>query len=99
MKTMLKRQLKNFIPYIYKAQEPCIINMSSEAGHLAPRGYTYLTYFVSKHTINMCTQKIRNFLVETPGKEHIRIFMVHTGRMQTVMEKKMYKYCQKSLVN
>lgn len=79
--------LKNFIPYIYKAKEPCIINISSEAGHLAPGGHTYLTYSVSKHAINMYTQKIRNFLVETPDKEHIRIFMVHPGRMETVMGK------------
>jgi NAD(P)-dependent dehydrogenase (short-subunit alcohol dehydrogenase family) len=79
--------LKAFIPYIYKAQGPCIINISSEAGHLGPGGYAYMAYSVSKHAINMYSQKIRNFLAETPGKEHIRLYMVHPGRMQTLMGK------------
>lgn len=77
--------LKKFIPFIYKSDEPCIINITSEAGHLSPEGHVYLAYSVSKHGANMYTQKIRNYLVATPGKEKIRIFMVHPGRMQTVM--------------
>ncbi|WMJ87256.1 SDR family NAD(P)-dependent oxidoreductase [Anaerocolumna sp. MB42-C2] len=77
--------LKEFIPLIYKSHDPCIINITSEAGHLEPGGHNYLAYSVSKHGANMYTQKIRNYLAHTEGKEHIRIFMVHPGRMQTVM--------------
>lgn len=77
--------LKKFIPFIYNSKEPCIINITSEAGHLTPEGHVYLAYSMSKHAVNMYTQKIRNYLVATPGKENVRIFMVHPGRMQTVM--------------
>jgi len=77
--------LKAFIPYIYKSEDPCIINVTSEAGHLEPEGYIYLAYSVSKHAANMYTQKIRNYLVSKYGKGKIRIFMMHPGRMQTVM--------------
>ena len=79
--------LKEFIPYIYKAAEPCIINITSEAGHLTSSGCVYLAYSVSKHGVNMYTQKIRNYLNETEGRKNIRIFMVHPGRMQTAMGK------------
>lgn len=77
--------LKAFIPYIYRSATPCIINITSEAGHLAPGGHNYMAYSISKHAINMYTQKIRNYLTTKPEKEHVRIFMVHPGRMQTVM--------------
>lgn len=77
--------LKKFIPFIYRSKGPCIINITSEAGHLTPEGHVYLAYSISKHGVNMYTQKIRNYLVTTPGKENVRIFMVHPGRMQTVM--------------
>jgi len=77
--------LKSFIPYIYLSPEPCIINITSEAGHLEPYGHNYLAYSVSKHAVNMYTQKIRNYLVNTLGRGKIRIFMMHPGRMQTVM--------------
>ncbi len=77
--------LKAFIPFIYKSQDPCIINITSEAGHLETAGYTYLAYGVSKHAANMYTQKIRNYLVESFGRGKVRIFMMHPGRMQTVM--------------
>lgn len=77
--------LKYFISYVYKAEEPCIINITSEAGHLSPEGHVYPAYSVSKHAVNMYTQKIRNYLVATDSKAHIRTFMVHPGRMQTVM--------------
>ena len=59
--------LKEFIPYIYRSEEPCIINITSEAGHLDPGGHNYLAYSVSKHGANMYTQKIRNYLAHTEG--------------------------------
>lgn len=77
--------LKAFIPFIYKSQDPCIINITSEAGHLGNAGHTYLAYGVSKHAANMYTQKIRNYLVNKYGKGRVRVFMMHPGRMQTVM--------------
>ncbi len=77
--------LKKFIPFIYKAEAPCVINITSEAGHLSSEGHVYMAYSISKHGVNMYTQKIRNYLVTSPGKEKVRIFMVHPGRMQTVM--------------
>lgn len=91
--------LKEFIPYIYQAKEPCIITISSEAGHLAPGGHVYLAYSVSKHGVNMYTQKIRNYLAQTNGYEHIRVFMVHPGRMQTVMGKENAQILPKESAN
>lgn len=76
---------KYFMPLVYASKEPCIINISSEAGHLTVGGYQYLAYSVSKHAVNMYSQQIRNYLASTPNKSHIRLFMLHPGRMNTVM--------------
>lgn len=77
--------LKYFAPLLYRSEEPCILNITSEAGHLVPGGYEYMTYSVSKHAANMLTQQYRNFLHSSPEHQHVRIFMVHPGRMNTVM--------------
>ena len=77
--------LKHFMPFVYRSQAPCVINITSEAGHLKTGLYTYLAYGVSKHGANMYTQKIRNYLAMTPEHANVRIFMVHPGRMNTVM--------------
>lgn len=77
--------LKYFMPLIYRSDDPCIINITSEAGHLKTGLYTYLAYGVSKHGANMYTQKIRNFLASKPEYQKVRIFMMHPGRMNTVM--------------
>ncbi len=77
--------LKYFMPFVYRSDDPCVINITSEAGHLKTGMYTYLAYGVSKHGANMYTQKIRNFLASRPEYEKIRIFMMHPGRMNTVM--------------
>ncbi len=79
--------LKYLIGLIYASGDACIMNISSEAGHLSPHGYNYLAYSVSKHALNMYTQKIRNYLAEEKADKHIRIYMVHPGRMDTVMGK------------
>lgn len=79
--------LKHFMPFVYRSGDPCVINVTSEAGHLKTGLYTYLAYGVSKHGANMYTQKIRNYLAMTPEYSHIRIFMVHPGRMNTEMGK------------
>ncbi len=77
--------LKYFAPLVYRSETPCILNISSEAGHLEPNGWNYIAYSMSKHAENMYTQKIRNYLAHTPGRENVRIFMVHPGRMNTEM--------------
>ena len=80
--------LKYFMPLIYAAKgTPCVINVTSEAGHLKTGFYGCLSYGVSKHGANMYTQKIVNFLRAKPEYKHIRIFMLHPGRMNTVMGK------------
>lgn len=56
--------LKYFIRLLYGSASACIMNITSEAGHLTPEGYNYLAYSVSKHGANMYTQKIRNYLKE-----------------------------------
>lgn len=79
--------LKYFAPFLYRAAKPCILNITSEAGHLKTGLYTYLAYGVSKHGANMYTQKIRNYLAQSPEHAHTRIYMIHPGRMNTVMGK------------
>ena len=79
--------LKYFIPGIYASSKPCIINITSEAGHLEPESYTYLAYSVSKHAANMYSQKIRNYLAQSPEHSNVRLFMLHPGRMFTEMGK------------
>lgn len=77
--------LKYFAPLLYRSTDACIINITSEAGHLDSGGFNYLAYGISKHAANMYSQKIRNYLVRDPEKQHIRLFMMHPGRMNTVM--------------
>lgn len=78
---------KYFIELLYRSVCPCIVNITSEAGHLSPKGYNYLAYSVSKHAANMYTQKIRNYLAEEKKQLHFRVFMIHPGRMDTAMGK------------
>lgn len=79
--------LKYFIHLLYESVDACIMNITSEAGHLTPSGYNYLAYSVSKHAANMYTQKIRNYLTEEKADKHMRIYMIHPGRMDTIMGK------------
>ena len=79
--------LKYFIGLLYASEDACIMNITSEAGHLTPQGYDYLAYSVSKHAANMYTQKIRNYLAEEKADRHMRIYMIHPGRMDTIMGK------------
>ncbi len=79
--------LKYFIRLLYASEDACIMNITSEAGHLSPQGYNYLAYSVSKHAANMYTQKVRNYLAEEQTDRHMRIYMIHPGRMDTIMGK------------
>lgn len=77
--------LKHFAGLVYQSADPCIINVTSEAGHLCPGGYEYMMYSISKHAANMLTQQYRNYLVSNESTKNVRIFMLHPGRMNTVM--------------
>lgn len=77
--------LKYFIGLLYCSGSPCIINITSEAGNLESGGYHYLAYSVSKYAANMYTQKIKNYLDDKKPQSDICIFMLHPGRMQTLM--------------
>jgi len=79
--------LKYFIKLLYRSEDACIINVSSEAGVLDKQGYGYMAYATSKYALNMYTQKVYNYLRIQKPEKTIRVFMTHPGRMDTVMGK------------
>ena len=79
------RVLKYLIPLMYKSESATIINISSEAGHLSGQGHVYMMYSISKHALNMYTQKISNYLKEHRKDKNMKVVMVHPGRMNTDM--------------
>ena len=79
------RVLHYFAPLLYKSTNPVIINITSEGAALKPAGSHYIAYAVSKYALNMYTQKIRNYYHERKNGAPVKIFMVHPGRMNTVM--------------
>lgn len=79
------RVLKEFMPLIYKAKERCIVNVTSEGAKLKKEGSHYIAYSSSKIALNMYTQKIRNYLQAHDDTKDIRVYMIHPGRMDTVM--------------
>jgi NAD(P)-dependent dehydrogenase (short-subunit alcohol dehydrogenase family) len=82
------RVMKFFIPLIYAARgDRWVINISTEGAILRDTGYHYISYSFSKCALNGYTQKIRNYLVSQPDKADIRVYMIHPGRMDTLMGK------------
>lgn len=79
------RVLKEFMPLIYKSKDRCIVNITSEGAKLKKEGSHYIAYSSSKIALNMYTQKIRNYLKAQDDKKDIRIYMIHPGRMDTIM--------------
>lgn len=79
--------LKYFIHLIYRSKDPCIIQVTSEAAQLPEAGYHYMAYSISKYAENMYSQMAYNFCREEKKDQHIRLYMVHPGRMDTVMGK------------
>lgn len=79
--------MKYTMAFLYESKTPCLINISSEAGHLEPEGAIYPAYSTSKHALNMYTQKMRNYLAHDSEKSRVRVYMVHPGRMKTEMGK------------
>jgi NAD(P)-dependent dehydrogenase (short-subunit alcohol dehydrogenase family) len=86
--TGVVRVMKFFMPLVYAAKnERCIMNISSEAAILKDSGYQYASYGTSKCALNGYTQRTRNYLASQPDKADIRMYMIHPGRMDTVMGK------------
>lgn len=79
------RVLHELMPLCYQSAGPQVLNITSEGARLKPQGSHYLGYSISKYALNMYTQKIRNYFAERRGDKNIRVFMVHPGRMNTVM--------------
>jgi NAD(P)-dependent dehydrogenase (short-subunit alcohol dehydrogenase family) len=82
------RVMKFFMPLVYAAKgERCIVNISTEGAVLKDTGYQYVSYGASKCALNGYTQRIRNYISTQEDKKDIRIYMIHPGRMFTVMGK------------
>ncbi len=79
------RVLKEFMPLLYKGKDRCIVNITSEGARLKKEGSHYIAYSGSKIALNMYTQKILNYLQAHDDTKDIRVYMVHPGRMDTVM--------------
>ncbi len=77
--------LKKFMPLIYKGSDRCIVNISTEGAKLKTEGSHYIAYSASKIALNLYTQKIRNYLSAREDTKDIRVYMIHPGRMFTVM--------------
>jgi len=82
------RVMKFFTPLVYAASgDRCIMNISSAGATATDTGYAYASYTASKSAVNHYTQKMRNYLATQPDKADIRVYMIHPGRMDTVMGK------------
>jgi len=82
------RVMKFFMPLVYVAPgDRCIINISTEGTILKDTGHQYASYAASKCAVNGYTQRMRNYFASQPDKADIRVYMIHPGRMDTVMGK------------
>jgi NAD(P)-dependent dehydrogenase (short-subunit alcohol dehydrogenase family) len=82
------RVIKYFLPLVYAAKEKrCIINITSEAAVLKDTFHKNAGYSATKGALNCYTQRLRNYFVATEDKKDIRVYMIHPGRMNTVMGK------------
>jgi NAD(P)-dependent dehydrogenase (short-subunit alcohol dehydrogenase family) len=82
------RVMKFFMPLVYLAQgDRCIVNISSEGAVLKDTGHQYAVYGASKNALNGYTQRMRNYLASREDTADIRVYMIHPGRMFTVMGK------------
>ena len=79
------RVLKYFAPLLYRGTDRCIVNITTEGARLNPAGSHYIAYSASKIALNLYTQKIRNYLASRADPSDIRVYMIHPGRMFTVM--------------
>lgn len=77
--------LKAFMPLVYKGQDRCLVNITTEGVKMRSEGSHYIAYACSKSAMQMYSQKIRNYLAAREDTKDIRVFMVHPGRMFTIM--------------
>jgi len=77
--------LKKFMPLLYNGHDRCIVNITTEGVRMKSEGSHYIAYACSKSALNMYSQKIRNYLQSHEDTKNIRLFMIHPGRMFTVM--------------
>lgn len=84
------RVMKYFMPLVYAAEKDrCIVNISSDGALIRPGGHVYASYSASKSALNCYTQRMRNYLASQPGKDDIRVYMIHPGKMRTEMGKEL----------
>lgn len=74
-----------FAPLLYRSNAPWLLNVTSEGAALKPAGSHYMAYAISKYALNMYTQKVRNYYHEQKVGCPVRIYIVHPGRMHTLM--------------
>jgi len=80
------RVMKFFMPLVYAApRDRYVMNISTEGAILKDSGHQYASYAASKCAVNGYTQRMRNYLASQPDKADIRVYMIHPGRMDTVM--------------
>ncbi|MEO0452570.1 MAG: SDR family oxidoreductase [Verrucomicrobiota bacterium] len=73
---------RSALPLLKKANHPCIVNISSEAGLITPKsGYSYYCYGPSKAALNMLTRT----LAEELRPEGISVVAISPGWVQTEM--------------
>ena len=75
------RVVQAMLPLIKKGRNPCIINISSEAGTIINAFPTNYPYSISKAALNMFTERLREHLKEWD----ILVYAVHPGWMRTNM--------------
>jgi NAD(P)-dependent dehydrogenase (short-subunit alcohol dehydrogenase family) len=75
------RVVKHFLPILVKSKESSIINISSEAGSYQNAYGGDYSYALSKHSLNMFTKQIQNYLKETK----VCVLSVHPGWIKTDM--------------
>jgi NAD(P)-dependent dehydrogenase (short-subunit alcohol dehydrogenase family) len=79
------RVLKAFMPLVYKGADRFIVNVTTEGARLVTGGSHYIAYSASKIALNLYTQKIRNYLSAHDKGKNVRVYMIHPGRMFTIM--------------
>lgn len=75
------RVVKHFLPILVKVQESSIINISSEAGSYHNAYGGDYSYALSKHSLNMFSKQIQNYLQESK----VCVLSVHPGWIKTDM--------------
>ncbi|NHN31497.1 SDR family oxidoreductase [Paenibacillus agricola] len=75
------RVVKHFLPLIYAANDPVIINISSEAGTIVNAFSTNYPYSMSKTALNMFSERLKHY-VQDKG---ISVYAIHPGWVKTDM--------------